>query len=395
MTDVILVFNGTAEAPRYRWFARGSGAPAEGSAAEAAATCGGAGAATVLLTSAHVLLTDVQVKVRNRRLLDGAVAYALEERLADDVEALLFEVGPLIDGTYPVAVTARALIAAVHEDLIAAGFAAVQCVPYVFAVPLAAAGDCVLHDGRLAVVRSGPYCGFTAPEGAGEPTLTRLAGERPARDSFVHYAHAAAKTIAVPDAAPAHLIAAANFNDWLKRSIMAGPLLQFAPGAKAERPRSERKLVIAAVLLLVALIVHTGFVYSKTAANERQVAQTEQDTRALFTRTFPQVNRIVNPRVQADSLLEEFVGGQVQGLGFLAGLHALGEAIAGLGDGTVLKSIRYQHGRFDLALDAGGVATLERVRTILGEHNLRVEIESADNRAERVLGRLRIEQAAP
>ena len=389
MTDVILVFNGTAEAPRYRWFARDTGAPTEGSAADAADACAGATTATVLLTSAHALLTDVQVKVRNRRLLEGAVAYALEERLADDVEALLFEVGPANEGSYPVAVSARALVAAVIADLAAAGFTAVRCVPYVFAVPMAA-HDCVLHDGLLAIVRTGAYAGFTAPGNAGEAMLARQA-----RDPIVHYAHAAAKAIAAPDAAPAQAIAATTFNDWLQRNLTAGPLLQFAPDATVEPPRFERKLAFAAVLLLVALVVHTGFVYSKTAANERRLAQTEQDTRAVFTQTFPQVNRIVNPRVQADRLLEEFVGGQVQGIGFLDGLHVLGTAIAGLDDGTVLKSIRYQHGRFDLTLDAGGVATLERVRTLLGERKLRVEIVSADNRGDRVIGRLRFEQAAP
>lgn len=328
MTDAILVFDGTAESPRYRWFAPGSGAPAEGSAADAASVFAGAGAATVLLTSAHVLLTEVQVKVRNRRLLGGAVAYALEDRLADDVEVLLFEVAPAEAGTYPVAVAARALVAAVSEDLAGAAFASVRCVPYVFAVPQEPAHDCALHDGRLTIVRTGPYRGFTAPASAVEPIRSRLAGEHPGRGSLVHYAHAQAGPIAAADEAPLS-IAAASFNDWLQRNLAAGPLLQFTHGEGEKRSGSERKFAIAAALLLAALIVHTGFVYSKTATNEQRLAKIEQDTRAVFTQAFPNVKRIVNPRVQANRLLGELVDGQARGSDFSMGCRRLGRPLQG------------------------------------------------------------------
>ena len=46
-------------------------------------------------------------------------------------------------------------------------------------------------------------------------------------------------------------------------------------------------------------------------------------------------------------------------------------------------------------LDVDGIATLERIRSQLGARNFRVEIISADNRADHVSGRLRLEQELP
>lgn len=395
MTETILIFSGTEELPRYRWFAPGSGIAQAGTAEAAAAAFTDATAVTVLLGSAHVLLTDVQVAVRNRRLLANAVAYALEDSLADDVENLLFDVGPEAAGRYPVAVCARALVETVAADLLANGFNDVRFVPYVFAVPPAAAHTGVLHDGALTVVRTSACHGFTACDEAAGQLLARLQREPAARVTLEHYAHSDVDLSHVADDA-VQPIAAASFNAWLARNLDAGPVLQFRPATpRQQRPRSARKLAYAALLLLAALIARTGFIYSKIAVNEQRVAEIEQQTRSVFARAFPQVQRIVNPRAQADRLLAELAAGPGQELGFLDALHALGATVAGPGEETRVKSIRYHNGRLDVMLDAEGVATLERVRADLAERELSAEIVSADNRTGHVSGRLRIEQESP
>jgi len=396
MTETMLIFSGSVDSPRYRWFAPAGGESQSGTAAAAAAVFPRDCAVTVLLSSAYVLLTDVAVKVRNRRLLANAVAYALEDRLVDDVEDLLFAVGPEAAGRYPVALTARALVTAVSGDLAAAGFTSVRMVPYVFAVPHTAGHVCRLDDGTLTIVRASPYEGFTACGDAVAGLLARFADERTAGSPTVQYAHAHAHADPVPRTGePVQRIAAAAFNAWLARNLAASPSLQFTHGTHERSPGAARKFALAAVLLLAALVVHTGFVYSKTATNEQRLAHVEQETHGVFARAFPQVKRIVNPRIQADRLLEELALGGTPETGFLDGVYALGGTLAGIDEDARVKSIRYQQGRFDLLLDVDGVATLERIRSNLGERNLRVEIVSADNRADHVVGRLRIEQALP
>ncbi len=394
MTETILVFSGSIAMPRYRWFETASGKAQAGTAESAAAAFPDPGLVTVLLGSAHVLLTDVQVKVRNRRLLDSAVAYALEDHLADDVENLLFDVGPETNDRYPVAITARALVAAVAEDLAAAGVTRIRFVPYPFALPYEPGQVCALDDGTLTIVRTGPYAGFTACDDAAKRLLARLDGASTTTAPPMSYAHADADP-ATGAADPAQRIAAPAFNAWLARNLAADPPLQFEPAMRGRKPGPARRLAIAGVLLLAALVVHTGFVYSKTATNEQRLAQLEQRTHSVFARAFPHVKRIVNPRVQADRLLAELATGEAPVAGFLDGLHALGGSIAGLGEDARIKSIRYQQGRFDLMLDVDGIATLERIRSQLGARNFRVEIISADNRADHVSGRLRLEQELP
>lgn len=392
MTETILIFNGSVDIPRYRWFAPGSGESQEGTAVAAAAVFANVGRVTVLLGAAHVLLTDVQVTVRNRRLLANAVAYALEDRLADDVENLMFDVGPEFAGSYPVAVSARALIASVTADLAASGFRDVRFVPYVFALPLADVQTGVLHDGTLTIVRTGAYHGFTASSDAAPRLLARLPVDPQASRSLVHYALANAAQTAGADAAE-QPVAATSFNAWLAGNLDAGPLLQFRPeGSGRKSSGRARNLATAAVLLLAALVVHTGFIHSRAATNERRLAQIEEQTHSVFARAFPHVQRIVNPRVQADRLLAELAAGRAPELRFLDGLHALGDTVTAPGEETRVKSIRYQHGRFDVMLDTDGIATLERIRANLVERKLRVEIVSADNRDGHMSGRLRIEQ---
>lgn len=392
MTETVLIFNGSAETPDYRWFASGSGEPQAGCAAAVASAFADRGPVTVLLGSAHVLLTDVAVTVRNRRLLANAVAYALEDGLADDVENLLFDVGAETAAGYPVAVIARALVDAVAADLGACGFNEVRFVPYVFAVPHAPEHRGVLHDGTLTVVRTSATQGFTAGGEAARRLLARPHADPGGQTPTAHYAHADADPVTAPDE-PLQRIAATTFNEWLAGNLNAGPLLEFRPGATVRNPRKARKLMTAAALLLAALVVHTAFLYAKTATNERRLAAVEQQTHNVFSRAFPQVRRIVNPRVQAERLLAELAAGRTQELGFLDGLHALGASVAGPGEPTRLKSIRYHSGRFDVTLDTDGIASLEQIRTHLAERSLRAEIVSADNRAERVSARLQIEEA--
>lgn len=398
MTDTVLIFSGSIDTPHYRWFAPGSGESQAGPAAAAAAVFDSAGPVTVLLGSAHVLLTDVQVTVRNRRLLANAVAYALEDRLADDVENLVFDVGPETAGTYPVAVCARALVDAVSEDLAASGFANVRCVPYVFAVPFFAGHATVLHDGTGGIARTGAFQGFTAADAAIPCLLARLDDAAEARDEIRHYAVADPETDpATPsDDGTLQTVATSTFHSWLANNLDENRVLQFKSAASGQqRPGSARRLAVAAVLLLAALAVHTAFNHAKTADNERRLAAVEQDTREVFARAFPDVRRIVNPRAQAERMLADLTAGHVQELGFLDGLHALGASIAGAGADTRIRSLRYQHGRFDVMLDTDGVATLERVRTTLAERRLQVDIVSADNRDGYVSGRLRIDQDSP
>lgn len=391
MTETLLVFSGNAETPCYRWFAPGSGEAQAGTAADLAAVFADCGPVTVLLGSAHVLLTDVAVTVRNRRLLANAVAYALEDRLADDVENLLFDVGAETAAGYPVAVIALGLVDAVVADLAVCGFSDIRFVPYVFAVPYAPAHPGVLHDGTLTVVRTSATQGFTAGDDATRRLLARVHADPAAHTSPAHYVYADAHPVTTADE-PVQRIAATAFNDWLARNLNAGPVLQFRPGATAGNPRKARRIMSAAALLLAALVAHTAFVYAKTATNERWLAAVEAQTHNVFARAFPHVRRIVNPRVQAERLLAELAAGRTQELGFLDGLHALGASVAAPGEETRLKSIRYHQGRFDVTLDTDGIASLEQIRTHLAGRSLRAEIVSADNRAGLVSARLRIEE---
>ncbi|UCE77350.1 MAG: hypothetical protein JSU62_03890, partial [Gammaproteobacteria bacterium] len=121
----------------------------------------GATRVVVLVPGAEVFIGDARVPGRNRQRVLRAVPYALEEKLAGDVESMHFALGPVqnIDH-YPVVAVERAKMDAWGALLREQGISATQWLPDVLALPTAEEGWSLLVDADSVLVRNGEYTGF-------------------------------------------------------------------------------------------------------------------------------------------------------------------------------------------------------------------------------------------
>jgi general secretion pathway protein L len=111
----------------------------------------------VLLPSADIRLTSVQLPARQLAKVQQAVPYILEDQLADDVETLHFAVGARrADGQWPVAVIARERLAAALAFFVDRGLRPEAMIPDLLCLPTPGEEQfTLLVDGDGVLVRSG------------------------------------------------------------------------------------------------------------------------------------------------------------------------------------------------------------------------------------------------
>ncbi len=371
------------------WAAAGEEGLHRGPLAEAAQAAAGR-PLWVLVPTEAVLLTRVRAPTRRRSRLRQAVPYLLEERLAQDVEALHFALGrPARDGGVPVAVVERARMAGWLETLAGAGLRPQALVPDALALPwepetwtLAAeeaSGRVLVRQARevgwaaeaellpallgRALERAGAgrprRLRLWVPEGAAEPPLPPLAGEGPAVERQP------------PTAALLALQAAA-----LAREGVPLDLLQGGFGAGERLGRAWRPWRATVLLLAAALIGQAALAAWEVRELDRRLEALEAEAARLLRRAFPEVRRVVAPRVQMERRLEALrAAGREPEL--LALLDRLGQALAAV-PGARLERLRYRRGELRLALRLKDLRALEALKAGLGGA-LTVQVLGADS----------------
>lgn len=372
--------------------------PALGGPEEAAQACAGRHV-TLLVPGESVLLTQATVPARNRQRMMQALPYLLEERLAQDVDLMLFAAGPRQrDGTVEVGVIERAWLERELETLREAGIEPEHALPDVLALPLEPDAWTVLEDGGMALVRTGPRSGFAIDISALVPVLGAAlaeAGEsRPGR-LLLHTAEPSALepgeletlgpvVVATPAAgAPIEFLAAhASREETIE-------LLQGDFSRRERFGRMFRPWLPVAVTLGILLAVHTALLVWDYVRLDRQSAALRAEVTQTFTDAFPG-QRVVDPRVQMERALQSLRRGGGDGGGFLDVLAAAAPALQAT-EGAVLQRLAWRDGQLDVALGIGDVQALDDlVRRIQSAGGVSVDIQSASAANGRVEARLQL-----
>jgi general secretion pathway protein L len=351
----------------------------------------------VLIPAIDCLLTQATIPGRNRQKLLRAVPYALEEQLIEDVENLHFSLGPALPGGgYPVVVIATRRIDAILDACRSAGLDVYQLVPDVLAVPCTGDAVCVVIDGDLALVRTGPYSGFVVDT---ENLGLLLAGlpqpeDAPARPVSIQMPTGGV----VPDLG--ELASAAEITRYGGRALMVlsqvtsgtvidllqGPYSRNQEWGKLWRPwRATAALLLAGILL--SNIV-TGIDYFRLSSERDELNARMQ---AVFMESFPGTKRVVDPRVQMQQQLEQLQRQAGSGTRFLALLARSADVLRTAKD-IEISGASYRAGRLDVDLTAANLQVLDQLKQSLSARGLTVEIQSAAADAgQRVKSRLRIQ----
>lgn len=348
----------------------------------------------LVLPAAETLLTRATVPTRNRQRLRQAVPYALEDQLAEDLEALHFAIGRVgNEQPVPVVVIARRCLEHRLARLAEAGLEATHVYAEGDLLPRGEGWVLLETDADEALLRTGET--VLAVRQADLPTLKTLLApdttpplqvfstqEALPEDIGRHFPEARLQRVTHP------LVV-------LAREAARGEAIDLLQGDYARQSGARRLWAPwrAVAVLLVAVVAVAGLRQGVEYWRLQQTAA-ELDARmeTLYRNTFPQARRVVNAPVQMRQQLEALARGQgAAGDEFLALLAAAGEPLAGA-QGVRLKGLHFRDGRLDLSVTAPDVQTLEALRQRLAQRpDLQVDLQSASARGEQgVEGRLRL-----
>lgn len=369
------------------------GTVGHGDLAAAAAAAAGR-PATVLVPGTETLLTRVRLPVRSRSRARAAIPWALEERLAQDVEELHFALGSVADGEWPVAVVAHAWLADLLARCEAAGLAVDVVVPEPLALPEPMADQWqALETGGQVVVRMDADTGFAC-----ETDLLAVVAAAETPPEVVHVQRVAdARPAAWPDTFTVGDAIPITGDPLVACTAADPPRLNLLQGVFSRREKNLERLrawrlpaALAAALVLLSL-VEAGI--SHVELGQRQV-ELEERVQALYRDTFPDARATQDPRAQMRSRLQALRGG---GSGddsrFTDMMLAAGEVISGR-DGARMVAAEWRNGTLDLDVEADQLAELDAIQRGLGDRGMSTELSSVDRDGERVSGRLRVREGA-
>lgn len=331
-------------------------------------------AVTLVLPAEVCSAVAVNLPTRKARWISQALAYAVEELLAENVDDLHLTHGDALDdGRRRVIAVRRQLLADWLADLQAQGLTIVA---------IHVDADLLPRDGtQLMVIGTRALLG-----GAQEARLAfdlqqwpHLAGQCPSP----RHGHG------TPDEAPPLLDDYQPVDDPY-RFLAAGraAALNLAQGDFAVKAagsglgRWKPALVVLALVLAVQLIFNLVQAWSL----ERQAERYAQSSRALYSELFPEDRRIVNLRAQFDEHIGQRAGGPS---GFMRLLDEVALAMTE-GVAVTVSQLDYNQARGDLALQvrASDFATLEQLRQRLGETAENVQLGSASRDGDAVSARV-------
>ena len=331
-------------------------------------------AVTLVLPAEVCSAVAVNLPTRKARWISQALAYAVEELLAENVDDLHLTHGDALDdGRRRVIAVRRRLLADWLADLQAQGLTIVA---------IHVDADLLPRDGtQLMVIGARALLG-----GAQEARLAfdlqqwpHLAGQCPSP----RHGHG------TPDEAPPLLDDYQPVDDPY-RFLAAGraAALNLAQGDFAVKAagsglgRWKPALVVLALVLAVQLIFNLVQAWSL----ERQAERYAPSSRALYSELFPEDRRIVNLRAQFDEHIGQRAGGPS---GFMRLLDEVALAMTE-GVAVTVSQLDYNQARGDLALQvrASDFATLEQLRQRLGETAENVQLGSASRDGDAVSARV-------
>ena len=355
----------------------------------------------VLVPSEQVILTEVAVPTSNRQRQAQAVPYLLEELLVDDIERLHFALGSYRDGKVVVATVAHEQMQHWMERLAEAGIQTKFMVPDVLALPLSDEMWSVVLSGDIAKVRTGPQTGFSC-DAENLSVLLEQALEH-AEDSRPHY-------LQVTDCRDSRNVELENFlprgMEYRVTDCGEGFLPLFVQGYREENTHfinllqgrySQRERLgklwrpwRPAAALLVALLavqgVTAGVEYQRLSVEK---ARLERQIEENFRQGFPEIKRIVNPRLQAERALKSMQG-QGGGADLLTLLAETGPVLQGMPDAR-LQGINYKEGKLVLGMRLKNLQQLDKLEQKLKQKSsLAVEVLSASSRNKHVEARIKI-----
>lgn len=360
----------------------------------------------VCVPAADVVLLHADVPTRSTSKVLQAIPFAVEDRLAEDVETLHFALGQRTAQGYLVAAVARTRMQQWLDDLAAANLVPAEVVPDVLAVPMREHNLVLIPDGDRILARLPDGTGISA----GHDLLPLLLRQRLERlpeterctGAVIYSADKQAPTELEALAADLQLTVeyallpsgAIGLMGAMRLPAQAINLLQDEFG-RSNGPREHWQRWRIAALLLAGLIV---VLIAQQAISEfglrRESARMDAEVATLFHQALPDVTRMVDPKAQMQQRLAQLGGGAGSSTGLLSLLASVGKILQSQ-PGVQLQGLSYHDGVLKLQVQTGNISTLDALKSALQQTaSLHADMDSVSSKAGQTIGRLTISGTA-
>jgi len=358
----------------------------------------------ILLPASWCNLLWVSIPTRQRAQAIKALPYAVEEQLATDIDTLQLTLGPKpdLDNRWPVLAVDRHAREALLEQLAALRIKPARLLCELDVVPdFDTTTDTSLPAWQIlplpdhCLLRTGPHAGFAIPghdlgdwlEAMDTPAEQPLELHIPADNQAM--AQRCLESLKGWEAVHSRQ----HDKGWLallaEGSLRGQPLNAWQPPPDQRARQALRNWSVAAAiaLLLVGTLTIDQAMQTRAAQAENQALEAKVER--LFRQALPEVQRMVNPRVQIEQALAGH-GHQESGSDLLTLLHALGEAMQPAQQRLQLERLDFANQRLEVSVRAGDYAQIESLLERLRSHDeLRVGL--AGSRAAEGQSEARIE----
>ncbi|MGH8370089.1 MAG: type II secretion system protein GspL [Gammaproteobacteria bacterium] len=359
----------------------------------------------VLVPGARVSLLYASIPTRNLQKVLQAAPFALEDRLAEDIETLHFALGERDEQGYTVAALRRTHVTQWLEQLAAAGLVADELVPDMLALPTQAATLNLALEAEEVMVRFPDGTAFSIEAALAplliERHLASLRDAGPCDKAIIHATEGTdAGSMATALEALQLEVQQVSLNDGLlplfATALHARPALNLLQGEFGRRTgfgEHWQRWRFAAGLLIAFCVVGIAQQCLTYFQLRHQAAQLDAQVLEQFHKALPDVHRVVDPRQQVQQRLSQLSGGNDSD-GPLPMLMTLGAALQA--NTTVqLSGFSYHSGSLQVQVQAGQIQALDDLKTSLQQAGrFNVNLDSVNSSNGQATGRLTLTSSA-
>jgi general secretion pathway protein L len=365
----------------------------------------------VIVPSGDVLVTDSDAPAKGAAKLAQVIPYALEERVADEIENLHFAIGErnAATGRVPVIVVKRARLEAWIAELRAAGLAPQAIYPESALLPAMPGQLIALIDNDTITLRPADAPPLVMPALSVADAFDMALGMQ---------------TPAVEGLEPAMpgLLLYAGHDEWAARQhevdalrdrftgvkvqlLPAGPIGVLAPAAAAgdavnllqgayavtsKFDSSWRAWRVAAMLAGALLLLHVSARYFELHQLKKNESALDSSIQDAFRAAMPGQQNATNARRRVEIRLNEVKSGG--GGTLLPALSALANARTAA-PATTIEGLTFRDGTIDLRISAPDAASLDAIGQQLRATNWEANILGGSANGDAYRGRLQIRKA--
>ncbi|MBF0145623.1 MAG: hypothetical protein HQL84_04020 [Magnetococcales bacterium] len=348
-----------------------------------------------------VLLTHVEPPAgANKRQLDKAVPFLLEDDLLSPVEQLHFVLGKMgSDGRLPVAVVAKKTMDSWMALVAEWGIQPHAMVCDTLLLPWTPGKWQVFVDEEMAWARLGEHEGFMVERDNLEIFLT-LACKRPDLPERIRRVDFSRDTPPLGDwsALGIPVDAVVGHRDRVVEMVggdgmtVGMNLLQGPYRAVGLLGGGWKQVRWSVMLLSLWLIVRVVVGMVELSYLDKRETALKNQSRTILTEVFPDMKVIVNPKGQMMQRLEELKAkeGKSRGDGFMEWLTKVGMAARGE-EGLLFNRVNYRDGTLGIFVRSPDMGRLERMIDVLKkQHGLQAVLRKADRGNDGVDGQIDI-----